>query len=94
MAMTKNLIYYICLIYIMSYKYPKISDDDFYKRINKIYKKFTIPKKKKTFNEICFPKNYQLQLPQQFVSKYINPNTPYTGLLLYHNIGSGEYLPK
>lgn len=71
-------------------KYPSITNEDFYKKINKIYKKFIIPKKKKKFEEICFPKNYQLQLPQQFVSQYINPKTPYIGVLLYHNIGSGK----
>ena len=71
-------------------KYPEISNEDFYKKINHIYKKFIIQKKKKTFDQICFPKSYQLQLPQQFVSQYINPNTPYKGVLLYHNIGSGK----
>jgi len=71
-------------------KYPSIKDNNFYERINKIYSNFTIPKKKKTFKQICFPKEYKLQLPQQFVSKYINPNTPYKGVLIYHRIGAGK----
>jgi hypothetical protein len=69
---------------------PNISNDDFYKRINKIYKEFTIPKKKKTFKEFCFPKKYKLQLSQQFVSKFINPKSPYKGVLVYHRIGAGK----
>jgi superfamily II DNA or RNA helicase len=71
-------------------KYPEISDEEFYEKINKIYKKYTIKKKPKTFEQICFPKHFNLQLPQQFVSNFINPKTPYKSLLLYHNIGSGK----
>lgn len=70
--------------------YPKIKDDNFYSRINKKYNKYKIPKKKKTFRQICFPKEYQLQLPQVFLSKYINPNTPYKGVLVFHKIGAGK----
>lgn len=71
-------------------KYPKVSDKDFYKRINKLYKPFKISSKRKTFNEICFPEKYELQKPQMFVSKYINPKSPYKGVLVYHRIGSGK----
>ena len=71
-------------------KYPSIKDDDFYNKINKIYKKYTIPKHKKTLKQICFPEKYELQLPQQFVSQYINPDTPYKGVLVYHRIGAGK----
>jgi hypothetical protein len=71
-------------------KYPSIDDDDFYKKINNIYKKFTIPKKKKSFDEICIPKKYKLQLPQIFLSEFINPKTQYKGVLVYHRIGAGK----
>lgn len=71
-------------------KYPDIKSKKFYKDINKIYKKYKIPKKKKTFNEICMPKKYELQLPQQFLSQFINPTTPYKGVLVYHRIGAGK----
>lgn len=71
-------------------KYPKITDDEFYDKINNIYKDFKIPKKKRSFEEICFPKKYQLQLPQQFMSEFLNPNTPYKGVLIYHRIGAGK----
>jgi superfamily II DNA or RNA helicase len=70
--------------------YPEISDSEFYEGINRIYKRFTIPKSKRTFEEICFPKKFQLQLPQEFLSQYINPKTPYKGVLIYHRIGAGK----
>lgn len=71
-------------------KYPSIDDDNFYKKINNIYKKFSIPKKRKSFDEICIPKKYKLQLPQNFLSEFINPKTPYKGVLVYHRIGAGK----
>jgi superfamily II DNA or RNA helicase len=71
-------------------KYPNINDPLFYKKIKKKYNKFKIPKNKKTMKEICFPKKYTLQLPQRFVADFINPKTPYKGLLLFHKIGAGK----
>jgi len=71
-------------------QYPKITDIDFYKKINKIYKKFKIKKSNKSYNKWCFPKEYTLQLPQEFLSNFINPNTPYKDILVYHRIGSGK----
>lgn len=71
-------------------KYPDIKDDKFYKEINNIYKEYKIPQKKKEFEEICFPKSYELQLPQKFVSEFISPKTPYKGVLVYHRIGAGK----
>lgn len=70
--------------------YPKIDDDDFSNKINKKYKKYTIPKVKKSFREICYPEKFKLQLPQQFLSQYIHPQTPYKGVLVFHQIGSGK----
>jgi superfamily II DNA or RNA helicase len=71
-------------------KYPSIKDDNFYEKINKTYKQFKIKKSNKTYEQWCFPKNFTLQLPQQFLSNFINPNTPYMDLLIYHRIGSGK----
>lgn len=71
-------------------KYPDIKSDNFNKNINKIYKKYKIPKKKKSFNEICMPKKYELQLPQKFLAEFLNPKTPYKGVLVYHRIGAGK----
>lgn len=71
-------------------KYPDISDDDFYDKINNIYKDYKINRKKKTLDNICFPKKFELQNSQKLLSQYINPKTPYTGILVYHRIGAGK----
>ena len=70
--------------------YPTIKDNEFYNKINRIYKKYTIPKEKKTLKQICFPSKYELQIPQKFLAEYINPNTPYKSVLVYHRIGAGK----
>ena len=70
--------------------YPSIKDDEFYDKINMKFKKYKIPKKRKTFNQICYPKEFELQLPQQFLAKYIHPDTPYKGVLIFHRIGAGK----
>ncbi|MFM2393400.1 MAG: Acanthamoeba polyphaga mimivirus [Bacteroidota bacterium] len=71
-------------------KYPDVNDADFYKFINKEYDEYKVPKTKKTLKEICFPSQYQFQLPQKFLAEFINPNTPYRGILIYHRIGAGK----
>jgi superfamily II DNA or RNA helicase len=71
-------------------KYPDIKDKDFYKKINTIYKGYKIPKKKKSFKEICMPQKFELQLPQKFLAEFLNPKTPYKGVLVYHRIGAGK----
>lgn len=71
-------------------KYPKINDKDFYKKINILFSKFKIKNKRLTLNDICYPPKYKLQLPQQFVSNFMNPKTPYKSLLLFHQIGAGK----
>ena len=60
------------------------------KDILKKYKKYKIGSKKLTFKEICYPDKFTYQLPQLFVSNFINPATNYKGLLLYHKIGAGK----
>jgi hypothetical protein len=70
--------------------YPQIESKDFYKKINKLYSNYRISKNKKSFNEFCNPEKYELQLPQKFVSAFINPKTPYKGVLVYHRIGAGK----
>ena len=70
--------------------YPNINDENFNEKINNKFKQYKIPKKKKSFEEICFPKAYELQLPQKLLGQYINPKTPYKGLLVFHKIGSGK----
>jgi superfamily II DNA or RNA helicase len=71
-------------------KYPNITDDEFYDKINKIYKNYRVPKNRLTADQYCKPKEFKLQPPQKFVSSYIHPNTPYQSLLIYHRIGAGK----
>ena len=70
--------------------YPKINDTEFYDKINSKFNKYKIPKKHKSMKQICFPKKFELQIPQKFLAKYINPKTPYKGVLVFHRIGSGK----
>lgn len=70
--------------------YPKITSDNFEKDVTKIFKKYKISDKQDTFENICFPKKYKTQLPQQFVSEYIGPKTNYKSLLIFWQIGSGK----
>jgi hypothetical protein len=71
-------------------KFPDVDDDNFYDFINRKYTKYTIPKKQKTLQQICFPQKYSFQIPQKFLAEFINPKTPYTGVLIYHRIGAGK----
>lgn len=70
--------------------YPEIKDEQFYNKINTKFQKYKIPKKRKTFNEICFPKEFELQSQQKFLSKFMSPDTPYKGILVFHRIGAGK----
>jgi len=70
--------------------YPDINDEDFYDKINNKYKKFKMKKDNRSLESICHPKEYKLQLPQQFLAEFINPKTPYKGVLVYHRIGAGK----
>ena len=62
----------------------------FQTNINKIYDKFKIRKNNKSFDSICFPKKYDLQLPQIFLSEFMSPKTKNMSVLIYHRIGSGK----
>jgi superfamily II DNA or RNA helicase len=71
-------------------RYPKYDDPDFGNKIAKLFKKYKIRTSKKSMKDICFSRGFKLQKPQEFVAQYINPKTPYTGLLVYHRIGAGK----
>lgn len=71
-------------------KYVDINNKNFYRFINKKYAKYKIPKTHKTMKEICFPSKYEFQIPQKFLAEFINPNTPYKGILVWHRIGAGK----
>lgn len=70
--------------------YIDITDDDFYDFMEEKYSKYKIPASKPTLEKICFPKKFEYQIPQKFVADFINPKTPYKGLLIFHKIGAGK----
>jgi superfamily II DNA or RNA helicase len=72
-------------------KYPNINDKDFQKKIKQIFSEYKLKKKeKKSIKDFCYPKKFTFQLPQLFVAEFLNPKTPYKGVLLYHRIGAGK----
>ena len=74
----------------MTKNFPEIEESEFYEDINYIFKKYQITKEKKSLKEFCNRKKFELQLPQKFVAEFVNPNTPYKGILLFHRIGAGK----
>ncbi|XWV25913.1 ATP-dependent RNA helicase [Tupanvirus soda lake] len=70
--------------------YIDVDDDNFYRFINKKYSQYKIPNTHKTLKQICFPSKYEFQIPQKFLAEFINPKTPYKGVLVYHRIGAGK----
>lgn len=63
--------------------------DNLNNEINKKFNKYKIPKKKKSFNQICFPKKYELQPPQIFLPVFAKSKY-FKNLLIFHKIGSGK----
>lgn len=70
--------------------YPEISDDDFNKKITKIFSKYKIIDKKKSYNEYCSGKKFKQHTSQKFLPDFLSPKTPYYKLLIFHKIGSGK----
>jgi len=70
--------------------FPILDDNNFQDKILFKFKQYEIPNSKPTFKELCYPESFKYQLPQLFVSKFINPKTPYKGLLVFHKIGAGK----
>lgn len=70
--------------------YPSINDENFQDKIATKFSSYKTPSKRPSFTELCFPKEFTHQLPQTFVSKFVNPKTPYKGLLIFHRIGAGK----
>lgn len=71
-------------------KYPDISDKNFQSKIKEIFREYKVKNKKLSLKDFCYPKKFTFQLPQLFVAEYLNPKTPYKGILLYHRIGAGK----
>ena len=70
--------------------YYDYEDEEFYSNIEKQFKRFTIPENKLSMKQICQPRKFKLQIPQRFIRQWINPKTPYKGILIYHKIGAGK----
>lgn len=78
--------------------YPDLNDPEFNKKITlkKEFNKYksSLPNLKKDFDEIISDESYSDQFMltnnQKFVQSYLNPLTPYNGLLLYHGVGLGK----
>jgi len=83
------------------YTYPETTDDNFQEKIYKkrefYYNKMHERPHMETYEDIrkyrtsiCTPTTFSL-LPQQiFLSNYINPDTPYKGVLIMHGTGVGK----
>jgi hypothetical protein len=69
--------------------YPDIKDKNLEKKIGLKFKSLKQPNKP-SFKELCYPTEFKLQESQIFPSKFINPSTPYKGVLLLHRIGAGK----
>lgn len=69
-----------------------LSDADFYDKIDETYSQYRIKPDylRKTFGDFCFPKTMTFQPSQLFLPAFINPNTDFLRLLIYHKIGSGK----
>ncbi len=53
-------------------------------------KPYEIKDKKLILDDICYPTKYKLESPQQFTKEFMNTDTPYKGLLFFHQIGAAK----
>ena len=74
--------------------HPSLRDINFYKKLfsKKEFYDLTFPKETREMDEICGKKNriFKLGHHQKFLKNYISPNTPYSGVLIYHGTGVGK----
>lgn len=71
--------------------YPEITDNDFYEKIyeKKEFRDYEI-KKQIDYNKISEKKEFTLDPHQLFLKNYISPDTPYNGILIFHQTGVGK----
>jgi thymidine kinase len=60
------------------------------KKVLKKYKKYKLPKKRASFYEFCYPKEWRVQPQQEFVAEYMKPSKTVKTLLVDHLIGAGK----
>jgi len=84
----------------MNYEYPETTDPDF---LSKIYRKrefyfqkiaprfkpYTQEEINEYRNNVC-GSDFKLQSYQTFLANFINPYTPYRGIIIFHGTGSGK----
>lgn len=72
--------------------YPELTDIDFNKIIfmKKEFRDNLVPKIQKKVDELCVPKEFELEPYQNFLKNYISPDTPYNGILIVHGTGVGK----
>ena len=68
--------------------YPELSDQDVYKRIT--HKKEFFENRNDLLQDRCSDTRFKLTPHQQLLSNFMNPNTPYKSLLLFHGTGTGK----
>ena len=85
----------------INFSYPNPQDDDFQSKIylkreyyfNKVPKRDAIVDYQdiKTYRDKeCGGEKMQLKTQQSLISNFINPDTPYKGLLVFHGVGTGK----
>ena len=72
--------------------YSSIKDDDFEDTTcsKEEFKKYTWVSSNKPKPTLNIPKHTSLLPHQQWLANYIGPKTPYKGMLIYHETGTGK----
>ena len=68
--------------------HPEIYDREFYKKIN--MKKEFFENRNDELQDRCNNQQFKLSPHQQLLANFMNPNTPYKSLLLFHGTGTGK----
>jgi hypothetical protein len=85
----------------INFSYPDPNDDDFqtqiYKKREYYYNKVPYREAINNYEDIktyrdreCGGEKIQLQTQQTLLSNFINPDTPYNGVLVFHGVGTGK----
>jgi superfamily II DNA or RNA helicase len=72
--------------------YPEITDNDFYQKIyeKKEFRDTEIKEKVNYNKSTTYKKEFTLEPHQVFLKNYISPDTPYNGILVFHQTGVGK----
>lgn len=71
---------------MLNMSYPILHANNFNKKINEIFKNIPNVEIKRLMDK----DGKKLESYQLFVQKFMNENTPYRGILLYHGVGTGK----